>query len=337
MANLKCVGYNPSQTPISGTEQIGDLVIGETDQQYYSQPGGIRFWATPDLDLGYVIAHVNQNGDQPNPLGIDDVHIGFWRSEFLTTESFITLAQNVSNWQSTPQIFANADDAKTWLNDNGYWTSYVNVTPTPNILFLGDGLVSTIAGHVSNYITATGHSITYSAVTMGTTYTGSGNITPANYDAVVMYTNASQTGNATLSSALTSYVNAGGNVISGVFLWNLYPSGFNHSGTTAFNATNSQSNISSPAAFTVSTPSVITNGIGTSFGELVLTNSNPTLSSGSTLYASYNTGSVRLLAVKEVGSSKLVSINTSFTNINSSTETLTKMVGNAILYATGVI
>jgi hypothetical protein len=138
MANLKCVGYNPSQTPISGTEQVGDLVIGTTDQQYYSQPGGIRFWATPDLDLGYVIAHVNQNGNQPNPLGIDDVYIGFWRSEFLTTESFITLAQNVSNWQSTPQIFANGDDAKTWLNDNGYWTSYDGDPVTSDLILYYD-------------------------------------------------------------------------------------------------------------------------------------------------------------------------------------------------------
>jgi hypothetical protein len=134
---------------------------------------------------------------------------------------------------------------------------------------------------------------------------------------------------------LTSYVNAGGSVVSGVFLWNLYASGYNHSGTTAFNVTNTQSNVASPAAFTVSTPSVITNGIGTNFGELVLTNSNPTLSSGASLYASYDSGSVRLLAVKEVGNSKLISVNASFTNINTSGETLTKMVGNSILFAGG--
>jgi hypothetical protein len=56
-----------------------------------------------------------------------------------------------------------------------------------NVLFLGDGSVSNIAGYISNYITATGYSITYSAVTMGTTYTGGGNITPDNYDVVVIY------------------------------------------------------------------------------------------------------------------------------------------------------
>jgi hypothetical protein len=171
---------------------------------------------------------------------------------------------------------------------------------------------------------------------MGTTYTGSGNITPDNYDVVVMYTNNAQIGTSTLSTALTNYVNAGGNMVSGVFLWNLYPSGFSHSGTTAFNVTNAQS--SNPSGnFTVSTPSVITDGIGTSFGGGQATNTSPTLVSGATLLASYTSDSVRLLATRQVGNSTLVSINSFFASITTTGSTLTKMVGNSILYAAGVL
>jgi hypothetical protein len=368
MATSRPFAYNTGST-ISGTEQIGDLAIGVDDIDYDGGVGGVTWWMGPDEDLGYVICRPNVTGNQPNPVGIP-AYVGFLRSKFKTEESFVDLVNGVYG-----QSFTTGDECKTYLNNNGYWTSWINtvpsptptntptptptvtstntptptitptntVTPTPtptnstdlNVLFLGDGSVSNIAGYISNYITATGYSITYSAVTMGTTYTGGGNITPDNYDVVVIYTNAGQTGGADLSTALTNYVNSGGSVVSGVFLWNLYASGYNHSGTTAFNVTNTQSNIASPAAFTVSTPSVITNGIGTSFGELVLTNTNPTLSSGASLYASYNSGGVRLLAVKEVGSSKLISVNTSFTTINTSGETLTKLVGNSILYAGG--
>ena len=241
----------------------------------------------------------------------------------------------------TPTTTATPTNTVTQTPTNSQ-TPTTTATPTPTrstnlrVLFLGDAAVSSISSNISSYLTTTGNPITLSAVTMGTTYTGSGNITPANYDVVLIYTNASQTGSATLSTELTNYVNAGGNMVSAVFLWNLYASGYNHSGTTAFLATNSQSNNAS-GNFTVSTPSVITNGIGTSFGTLTLTNSNPTLSSGATLYASYSSDSVRLLAVKEVGSSRLVSINAAATGINSSSSTICKLFGNAILYAGGKI
>jgi len=214
-------------------------------------------------------------------------------------------------------------------------TSTPTISNAKRVLFLGDGSVSTVASNVSTYLTITGNPITYSAVTIGTTYTGNGNITPANYDVVVMYTNASQIGTSTLSTALTNYVNAGGNMVSGVFLWNLYPSGFNHSGVTAFNVTNSQGN-NSTGNFTVSTPSTITDGIGTSFGGFSFTNSIPTLVSGTTLLASYTSGSIPLLATRQLGSSTLVSINTFLASVTTTGSTLTKMVGNSILYAAGV-
>lgn len=128
MATIIPVAYNPSQTPISGTEQVGDFAIGTTGQDY-SNLGGVRFWGTPDLDLGYVVSHVNNAGDQPNPLSLSDIYVGFWRSADLTDGSFITLAEDISKWDGDPQTFDDGTDAKTWLNDNGYWTSWESSEP----------------------------------------------------------------------------------------------------------------------------------------------------------------------------------------------------------------
>ncbi len=125
------VGYNPSLIPISGTSQVGNLVIGESDFEWSLQPNGVTFWMSPYDTTGYIIAHQTPSGNQPNPLGIP-AYVGFWRSEFKTDESFIQLSEWVSNYHGTPQIFSTPNLAKTWLNDNGYWTSYIpTATPTP--------------------------------------------------------------------------------------------------------------------------------------------------------------------------------------------------------------
>jgi len=117
MATLTPIGYNTGST-ISGTEQIGDLAIGTSNQDYSLQPGGVRFWMTPDQDLGYVIAKPVPSGNQPNPLSVP-AYVGFNRSDALTDNSFISLANIISG-----QSFTGGTEAKTWLNNNGYWTSY---------------------------------------------------------------------------------------------------------------------------------------------------------------------------------------------------------------------
>jgi len=123
MATLTPVGYNTGST-ISGTEQIGDLAIGTSDQDYSLQPGGVRFWMTPDQDLGYVIAKPVPSGNQPNQLSVP-AYVGFNRSDALTDNSFISLSQIIAG-----QTLEDADEAKTWLNDNGYWTSWEPSGPT---------------------------------------------------------------------------------------------------------------------------------------------------------------------------------------------------------------
>lgn len=112
--------YNPSLSPISGTIQIGDLAIGNSSLDYSSRPGGIDWWMGPEEDLGYVIATSVSSGDFPTPLG----NIGtvqFWRTSSLDPEEFRVLSEII-----TGQSFIDEESAKTYLNSNGYWTSWVS-------------------------------------------------------------------------------------------------------------------------------------------------------------------------------------------------------------------
>jgi hypothetical protein len=53
--------------------------------------------------------------------GNNGASIAFSRSTDLTETSFVSLVNVTFN-----QIFSNGDDAKNWLNANGYWTNYIS-------------------------------------------------------------------------------------------------------------------------------------------------------------------------------------------------------------------
>lgn len=129
MPSARPFAYNPGP-PILGTEQVGDIAVGITPQNYSSGYGGVRWWNGPDEDLGYVICYSVPTEDHPSPDG-PIAGVGFFRSKLLTEPSFIEIAQYVSSGQT----FVTGTDAKTWLNSNGYWTSYnvVSITPTPTL------------------------------------------------------------------------------------------------------------------------------------------------------------------------------------------------------------
>jgi hypothetical protein len=82
---------------------------------------GLQWWNGPDEDLGYVIAQSVPEGNQPTPFTGITASVGFFRSTILSESSFIEIAQRVS----TNQTFATGDAATTWLNANGYWSSWV--------------------------------------------------------------------------------------------------------------------------------------------------------------------------------------------------------------------
>ena len=124
MATLSSFAYNPGDS-IDGTEQLGSLSIGEPTSGFTNNP---QYWNGPDEELGYVIAQSVSGNTQPTPIPGVFASVGFFRSTDLTEGSFITLSETIAG-----QSFATGADAKTWLNNNGYWTSYVvsGVTPTP--------------------------------------------------------------------------------------------------------------------------------------------------------------------------------------------------------------
>lgn len=133
--------YNPSGATISGCIQVGDIAVGVASQDYFPKPGNVLWWNGPDEGPGYIIAKAIPSGNQPNSINRitsngQTASIGFYRSESKTDESFLNLVKVAYG-----QVFGTASDARTWLNDNGYWTSYTvysiaNGTKSPD---LGNG------------------------------------------------------------------------------------------------------------------------------------------------------------------------------------------------------
>ena len=121
MATARPFSYNPGATgPIPGTEQVGSLAVGTPTVGFSAT--GLEWWNGPDEDLGYVIAQSVPGDTQPTPVPGVSASVGFFRSSALTDPSFISLSNTIAG-PSGP--FASGSAAKTWLNANGYWTSYV--------------------------------------------------------------------------------------------------------------------------------------------------------------------------------------------------------------------
>ena len=115
MAQSGSFAYNPTGIQIPGSAQFLNLAVGEPTTGYTQNP---PFWSGPDKSLGYVIAKTVPGG-KPSAVPGETAYVGFWRSKLLTTESFLQLAEFVGQ-----QPFASPEAANTWLNDNGYWSSF---------------------------------------------------------------------------------------------------------------------------------------------------------------------------------------------------------------------
>jgi len=122
MSTARPFAYNTGST-IPGTEQLGDLSIGTPTSGFTTNP---QYWNGPDEELGYIIAQSVPDNSQPTPIDGVFASVGFYRSEFLTEISFVDLTNSLFG-----QSFVDGANAKIWLNDNGYWTSYGGITPTP--------------------------------------------------------------------------------------------------------------------------------------------------------------------------------------------------------------
>jgi hypothetical protein len=136
MATFKPISYNPTSIVVPGTTSVGFLTVGTNPGTWDGNAYGLRWWNTPDLDVGWVIAHTTPAGNQPTRPGITPAngYLGFWRTKTITDSEFILLSQYVSNKHGSPQTFANAPAAKTWLNTNGYWTNWDGGLPSNGLV-----------------------------------------------------------------------------------------------------------------------------------------------------------------------------------------------------------
>jgi hypothetical protein len=133
MALSRPFAYNTG-SPIAGTEQIGDIAIGWPTAGFGST--GLEWWNGPDEELGYVICKPVPLDNQPTPVGIT-ASIGFSRSTNLTDESFLELASSI-----THSGYEYPYEAVYDLNANGFWTSYIIISPVLSLDaadYLGSG------------------------------------------------------------------------------------------------------------------------------------------------------------------------------------------------------
>jgi hypothetical protein len=211
-------------------------------------------------------------------------------------------------------------------------TQSVNIIPpTARVLVLGDSESSGIANYISNK----GYGIETSYRLLSLSEDGA-DLNTSNYDVVIYYTNGNPViGSTNLSTNLNSFVNSGGHLITGTFLWNSAPSGFDYT-LTPFTFSNIQP-ISNDGLLThvISHP---LNFNGTfSLPNSNYTNGNVSLISGATAVSLYTNpvgsiSNVPAIAYLTRGSSQLIGFNTylgtSFTEIR-------EFLVNAILWATG--
>ena len=114
---------NAARTIIPGVTNIGDIAVGTTAQDYSTRPGGLTWWMGPDEADGYVIAAPVAAENQSTPVGATG-SVQFWKSTALSDSSFISIANYVKRNFGGASDLTTTAGAKTWLNDNGYWTSY---------------------------------------------------------------------------------------------------------------------------------------------------------------------------------------------------------------------
>jgi hypothetical protein len=122
MATLRPFAYNPG-TSIPGTEQLGSLSIGYPTSGFTDNP---QYWNGPDEELGYVIAVPVSGNTQPTEIPGVFASVGFFRTNTFDDNEFVQLANTVSN-----SNYTTASEASLGLTANGYWNSFIPVTPTP--------------------------------------------------------------------------------------------------------------------------------------------------------------------------------------------------------------
>jgi len=114
--------YTGGGTP-SGTERYGDLLVGiDETNPYNSNYSGVKWWSGADEDLGYIIATTVSTEDQPTPNDGNVGSVGFFSTLNFNDIDFLGLVEVVTGY-----VPSSGTDAKNWLENNGYWTSYTDI------------------------------------------------------------------------------------------------------------------------------------------------------------------------------------------------------------------
>jgi hypothetical protein len=130
MPTTRNFAYNTGTT-FSGSEQVG-FIAADTPIAGLTATG-VTWRSGPDEDPGFVIAYPTSG---PRTAGggteiISGTAIGYKRTVSKTEESFLNLANGIGS-----TTFATGSSAKTWLNSNGYWTSWPGIVQSGLVLNL---------------------------------------------------------------------------------------------------------------------------------------------------------------------------------------------------------
>ena len=130
MPTTRTFAYNTGST-FAGADQVGFVAAGTPNAGLTAT--GVTWRSGPDEDPGYIIAYPTSGprtaGGGTEIISVPD--IGYKRSVAKTDGSFITLANGIG-----ATTFSTPYNAKTWLNSNGYWTSWPGVVWSGLILYL---------------------------------------------------------------------------------------------------------------------------------------------------------------------------------------------------------
>ena len=120
MSTARPFGRNTG-SPLEGTAQFGDLCVGRVSPPYIrydEEYGGIHWWNGADEEQGYIIGTDVPTEDWPSPIG-NVGSVKFWSTLNFVESDFVNLANGI-----TGQSFVDGNSARTWLLNNGYWTSF---------------------------------------------------------------------------------------------------------------------------------------------------------------------------------------------------------------------
>ena len=109
--------YN-SGSQLSGTAKYGNLTVATSSQNFSGGYGGVKWFNGPDESIGWVLGFAREDNQEP----------GFIRTDNKTDAEFLSMVNNLPERRSQ-SAFTDGASAKTWLNTNGYWTSWTSSGP----------------------------------------------------------------------------------------------------------------------------------------------------------------------------------------------------------------